>query len=362
MRILVIRGNPRKNGHTQYITDLVIKGASEAGAEIEDVDLYEKKINDCIGCYHCWTNTPGKCIHHDDMTDLLEKILATDIVLCSTPLYSYTMSTSAKKFFDRCFPLFKQGIVQNPNKLFRNRLRYPDKWKNKKLAFVSAGAFKSTENFKGLKATFSLLANGMNMTCCGGLIRPESYLLQFNLAKPKTVKTIETALIQGGRELATKGKIPEEIQKKASTPLSIDMFSFEKYSNIYWEHVISIGAEGVDLEKVRYKVTTDVRILMHEMARSIDPLATAKLKAILQFDFPDKELHYCLTVNKGKCTLEEKKSESCDLRVTSDTITWAKAFTREISMKDALMERKVKLEGDKLLFKRLERYFPPPVS
>ena len=32
MKILVIRGNPRKNGHTQYITDLVVKGASEAGA------------------------------------------------------------------------------------------------------------------------------------------------------------------------------------------------------------------------------------------------------------------------------------------------------------------------------------------
>ena len=362
MRILVIRGNPRKNGHTQYITDLVVKGALEAGAEINDIDLHKKTINECIGCYDCWTQSPGKCIFRDDMDELLNLLIAADIVLCSTPLYAYNMSNSMKIFFERTLPLFKQGIVHSPDGLFRNNLRFPDKWVKKSLAFISAGALKSRDNFKGLVSIFSLLANGMYMTYSGGLIRPESYLLQFNLAKPKTVKLIETGLLQGGRELAAEGKFSEETQKKVSTPLSIDTYHFKKYSDIYWEHVISMGAEGADLEKVQYRVTTDVRILMHEMARSIDPLATARLKAVFQFDFPNKELHYCLTVNKGKCTLEEKKSESCDLRVTSDTITWAKAFVREISMKDALMQRKVKLEGDKLLFKRLERYFPPPVS
>lgn len=362
MRILVIRGNPRKDGHTQYITDIVIKGALEAGAEIVDVDLCVKTIKECIGCYRCWTKSPGKCIYNDDMTDLLEQLLTSDILLCSTPLYNYNMSNSIKKFFERTLPLFKQGIAQAHNGLFCNNLRHPEKWKNKSLAFVCAGAFRGEVNFKGITSIFSLLANGTNMAYSGGLIRPESYLLQFNLAKPKTVKLIETGLLQGGRELALKGRFSENTQKKVAAPLSIDTFHFKKYSDIYWEHVISMGSEGADLDKVRYKVTTDVRILMHEMARSIDHFATAKLKAVLQFDFPDKKLHYCLTVNKGTCTLEEKESESYDLRITTDTSTWAKTFIREITMKDALMQRKIKLEGDKLLFKRLDRYFPPPAS
>lgn len=361
MRILVIRGNPRKNGYTQYITDFVVKGASKAGAEIDDIDLCKKKIEECRGCYNCWTATPGKCIHPDDMPDLLERLIAADILLCSTPLYNYTMSGSMKNFFERTLPLAKHGIVQSPNGLFCSNLRYPDKWKNKKLAFVTAGAFKDLKNFKGLTTTFALLANGMNMTYCGGLIRPESYLLQFALAKPKTVKIIKTGLIQSGMELATEGKLSEKTKRKVSTPLSVDMFHFKKYSNIYWEHVVSMGAEGVDLEKVRSRVLSDVRILMHEMARSIDPRATSRLKAVLQFDFPDKDLHYCLTVNKGKCTIEEKESEYFDLRVTVDSTTWAKAFIREINMKDVLMQKKIKLEGEKMLFSRLERYFPPPV-
>ncbi len=360
MRILVTRGNPRKNGFTQYITDLVVQGALEAGAEIDDIHLQKKNINECRGCYNCWAGTTAECVYKDDFSDLLKLLLAADILLCSTPLYNYSMSISMKRFLERTLSCFKPGIIQRPNGLFCNTLRYPDKWENKKLAFISAGALKSVENFKGLTTTFALIANGMNMDYCGGLIRPESFFLQFELAKPKTVKIIETGFIQGGRELATKGMFSEEIQEKVSTPLSINAFYFKKYSAIYWEHVSSMGAEGTNLEEVRYRVTSDVRILMHEMARSIDPLATMKLKAILQFDFPDKNLHYCLTVNKGTCSIEEKQCSSFDLRVITDSITWAKVFKRELPIKDLLMRRKIQLEGDKTLFTRLERYFPPP--
>jgi len=362
MKLLVIRGNPRKDGHTQYITDLVVKGASEACATVDDVDLQTLTINECTGCYCCWTTTPGRCIHRDDMDALLNKLLAADIHLYSTPLYYYTMSISMKRFLERTLSLLKPFINQSPEGLFRNIPRYPDQWKNKKLAFISAGAFKDTENFKGLETTFRLLATGLSMEFCGGLIRPESYLLQFNLAKPKTVMIIETALMQSGRELVLEGVLTDETRQKVSTLLSVDTGHFLKYSNIYWEHVVAMGAEGTDLEKVRRRVTGDVRILMHEMARSIDPLTTAKLKAVLQFDFPDKNLYFCLTVRNGACTLEEKQSDSFDLRVTADSSTWAKAFTREISMKDGLIERKIRLEGDKMLFARLEKYFPPPVS
>ena len=205
------------------------------------------------------------------------------------------------------------------------------------------------------------MATAMNIDLCGILIRPESYLLQFTLAKPKTVKLIETAFIKAGYELVSKGAISDATIDQAALPLSSDLSHFQQYSNIYWEHAVAMGKNADDLEALQQRVTRDVRILMREMARTIDPLATAKLKAVFQFDFPDKGLYYRITVNKGSCSLTEEKTGSPDLRVRCSSEIWANVFMRQINVRDALVNHQIELEGDKSLFSRLDRYFPPPV-
>ena len=173
---------------------------------------------------------------------------------------------------------------------------------------------------------------------------------------------METALVQAGREMVTDGKVSAATAEKTALPLAVDMDHFFKYSTIYWEHAVSMGAEAANLNKVQRAVVTDVRILMSEMARSVDKAATARLRAAFQFDFPDTDQHFRLVVDHGECTMEETMSEHCDLRVTVTTETWAKVFMREINVRDALVTGTIKLEGDKFLFSRLDRFFPPPVS
>ena len=126
MNILVVRGNPRKNGYTQRITDLVVDGARKGGASIVDIDLQQKKVTPCIGCYHCWTVTPGACRFQDDMPELLEHFLNANIVLCSTPLYYYSVSSAMKTFLERTLPLTMQGFEDAPSGLMRNRTREVD--------------------------------------------------------------------------------------------------------------------------------------------------------------------------------------------------------------------------------------------
>jgi multimeric flavodoxin WrbA/putative sterol carrier protein len=362
MNILVIRGNPRKDGYTQHITSLFAEGAVEAGAAVDDIDILQKKITQCIGCYHCWSTVPGRCRFNDDMPDMLERILRSDAVICSTPLYYYTMSSAIKRFLERTLPLATQQFGETERGLMRNLSRYPERWSNKKLGFIAAGAFRNPANFDGLKATFRLMAGGFNMTICAEIIRPEAYLLQFELAKPKAVRTVETALKRAGAELATDGRVSEATQEKIALPLAVDLYHFRLYSDIYWQHAMALGKDASDLARVQQAVVGDVRVLMREMARSIDPVAAAKLRAVLQFDFPDKDLHFRISVDKGTCRLEQAASETCDLRVVVDTATWAGVFTRKVNVRDALMQKRIILEGDKALFSRLDRYFPPPVS
>jgi multimeric flavodoxin WrbA/putative sterol carrier protein len=359
MKALLVRGNPRKNGYTQALTELLARGLREGGADLVDRDLYALDVQHCNGCYACWLSSPGRCILRDDMAHLLDDVLRADLIVCATPLNGYSSSSRMKTFLDRLLPLTQPSLEVMANGLPRNALRFPQQWP-KKLAVVMVGAFKGAANFEGAQRVFSLLADGLHMELCGMLTRPESYLLQFSLAKPVTIKTIEAAYARAGYELATEGTISQKTREDAETPLSADMAHFSRYSNIYWEHAVAAGGEAGDLRALQREVTSDVRILMQEMARCCDAAATARVKAVLQFDFPDKDYHYRVALDRGTCVLTEETSVRADLRVTVSTAVWAGVFTREIRARDALVDRRIVLEGDKSLFSKLDRYFPPP--
>jgi multimeric flavodoxin WrbA len=70
MKVLAINSSPRSHGisKTGILLDALAKGMREAGAETEIVQLLKKSVRNCIGCYTCWTKTPGICTHNDDMT------------------------------------------------------------------------------------------------------------------------------------------------------------------------------------------------------------------------------------------------------------------------------------------------------
>jgi multimeric flavodoxin WrbA/putative sterol carrier protein len=294
------------------------------------------------------------------MAGVLNDILEADIVVCATPLNAFTVSSHLKNVLDRTLPLTQASFEQSPTGAVRNALRYPQKWP-KKIAALVVGAFKGEENFAAVRSMFSLYANAMSFKLCGELVRPESYLLQFTLAKPLTVKTIEASFVKAGYEIASEGKLSDETRGKAATPLSPDLSYFKKYSNIYWEHAIAMGEDSVDLELLSKNVMSDVRILMQEMARSLDPVSTARLKTVLQFEFPDKNYTVSIAIDHGSCTFTEDKAPAPDLTVTVSSDVWAKVFMRSISVRDALTSRQIVLTGDKFLFSRLDRYFPPPV-
>jgi len=81
---------------------------------------------------------------------------------------------------------------------------------------------------------------------------------------------------------------------------------------------------------------------------------------VLQFDFPDENLHFRLAIDRGQCVLEETTAEHPDLRVSCRAGVWAKLFMRQMDVREALKDGHLVLEGDKSLFTRLDRLFPPP--
>lgn len=58
-KVLVISASPRKNGNSDLLCDEFIRGAVEAGHEVEKIRLAEKNIGYCNACYAFRKH--GKC-------------------------------------------------------------------------------------------------------------------------------------------------------------------------------------------------------------------------------------------------------------------------------------------------------------
>ena len=102
--ILVLMGSPRKHGNTDQMTDEFIRGAQEAGHQVEKICLKDWKIKGCLGCGACQRNG-GACVQKDDMSDIYEKWLAADVVVLASPVYFYTWSAQIKAVLDRTFAI-----------------------------------------------------------------------------------------------------------------------------------------------------------------------------------------------------------------------------------------------------------------
>ena len=90
MNVLVINGSPRAKGNSDILCDEFIRGAEEAGHQVEKISLREKKIFPCKACYACFRT--GSCVQKDDMAEILRKAEKADVLLLASPTYFLTMS------------------------------------------------------------------------------------------------------------------------------------------------------------------------------------------------------------------------------------------------------------------------------
>ena len=105
-RILIISGSPRLHGNSDILCDEFKRGALEAGNEVEKIRLSDKKINYCLGCGFC--NATGKCVQKDDMAEILQKIIDSDVIVLASPVYFYAMNGQMKTFIDRTITKYTQ--------------------------------------------------------------------------------------------------------------------------------------------------------------------------------------------------------------------------------------------------------------
>ena len=99
-KVLILSGSPRNGGNSDILCDEFMKGAKEAGNEVEKIRVSAKKIAPCSACYYC-SDHGGKCVHNDDMAEILQKMTDADVLVLASPVYFYSISAQLKAVIDR---------------------------------------------------------------------------------------------------------------------------------------------------------------------------------------------------------------------------------------------------------------------
>ncbi len=213
MKILVLNGSPKGNqSDTLHITRAFLNGMNEVNNNrIEIVNVIDKHIDYCRGCFSCKRNG-GECVIKDDMKGLLERILDSDLLIFSFPLYCYGMPAPLKALLDRTMPLSSMAMQKVGDRFLHSaqanfsHLKY--------LMICGCGFPNSKNNFEPAIAQFKLCFPNDHTI----ITIPEAPM--FNVPEAESVTKPKLALVRAaGIEYAKNGSLHEKLIRELCSPM-----------------------------------------------------------------------------------------------------------------------------------------------
>lgn len=117
--VLAILGSPHPNGVTATMLNYSIKEAKKAGYTVKKINLYEKKLNFCMGCRMCLTS--GMCVQRDDIQEITHLFRECQIVILAVPVYWANIPASTKNLFDRLLGVAMEETATFPKPKLRGK-------------------------------------------------------------------------------------------------------------------------------------------------------------------------------------------------------------------------------------------------
>jgi multimeric flavodoxin WrbA len=206
MKIVILNGSPNLDkGATGTLLAALEKGLETEKPEITTKYIYRLEVKPCQGCFNCWTNTPGKCIHKDDMENILPIVAESDMLIIATPVYVDGMTGPMKTFIDRLIPLGK-GRVELRNGHMRHFTR--EYSKKKIIALVSPSGFAEMDNFDPLVAHVKAIARNLNSSYAGEILAPSFWFYRYD---EESYRKILETIASAGEGLVKNGKMPPHV-------------------------------------------------------------------------------------------------------------------------------------------------------
>ena len=213
MRVLVLNGSPKKVSDTFRLTQAFLKGLNrDQDHDIKIVNVIEKNIAPCKGCFGCWQRMDGHCLTDDDQNEILDDYRKADLVIWSFPLYCYSMPSHIKAVLDRTIPLLKLKMVESADGTVQHET-LADFSKIHTVVICGCGFPDWDGNFDALRIMCRYCFNDPDMICV-----PEAPLVNVPMAAI-VVDPLLARFEKAGEEYAKTMTLSKETIASLETPM-----------------------------------------------------------------------------------------------------------------------------------------------
>ncbi len=153
-RILAVYGSPRRKGNTATLLKRAVQGASEAGAQVEEIVLRDLKMSPCLEIYGC--KKTGRCVIQDDFQGVYDQMVACDGLMLASPIFFYTVSSLTKILMDRCQSLWVKKYLIDAREFGKSDFK-------RKGIFIAVGATSGKKLFDGTLLTVRYFFDPLDM-------------------------------------------------------------------------------------------------------------------------------------------------------------------------------------------------------
>ncbi|HHO76330.1 MAG TPA: hypothetical protein ENN05_07860 [Deltaproteobacteria bacterium] len=355
MKILAVNSSARPSGQskTKLMLDHLVEGMRDADAEVEVVDLVRKRINKCIGCFTCWTKTPGRCLHDDDMTrELLPKFLESDLAVFATPLYHFTVNAELKTFIERTLPAIEPFFREKDG-----RTTHPLRGPHPGIVMLSVAGFPEHSVFDQLSSWVNFLY-GREGGLVAEIYRPLAEVLPAPFVRDMANEILD-ATRQAGREIVLSLKVSPETIQRITQDIVEDSRAFLRVGDLMWKTCIEHGITPKEFEEKGMMPRPDSLEGFMDLTKiAFNSGAASNTRAIIQHIFTGKVKGEChFTIADGRIVSSNGRADSPDLTITAPFELWMDIMAGKADGQQMFLEQKYAAQGDLNLLLRMNRLF-----
>lgn len=354
MKILAINGSPKgKRSNTWRLTSAFLEGitakeesSSAQPPEIETLNIGSLNIKPCLGCFSCWSKTPGECCIHDDMQGVIEKILWADVVVWSFPLYYFGLPGQLKTLIDRQLPM-SLPFMSAETESGGHPSRY-DMSGKRTVVISTCGFYTAKGNYDCVTSLYDRMCGkgGYTAIFCG-----QGELFRVKELSERTDEYLSWVK-KAGQEFASGG-----ITGETRSRLDQDLFPrdvFEAMADASW----GVGESG--------EREDPSLVFTRQMAALYRKEAWWGRDVVLDMNYTDIGKVYRVTFGREGSRVEVEPeggfADGFTTRIDTPFDVWRSIASGEIAGDEALMKHLYSVEGDFDLMMHWDDYFGAATS
>lgn len=345
MNVLIINGSPKgTNSNTYKLTKAFIQGMQDTVTGqllLEELQINRLAISPCLGCFHCWNKTPGKCCIQDDMQTVIEKLLWADITIWSFPLYYYTVPGGLKNLIDRQLPMVLPFMTERTDEIGNGSHPARYDMSGKRTVLISTCGFYTAEgNYDGIKSLFDHMC-GEN--CYTTIFCGQGELFRVPELSARTDEYLGYVR-NAGREYMADG-----ISDSTNAELNRLLYPKEVFEDL------ADASWGIDKESGEKE--SDALIFTRQMAALYQPESYPGKDQIVEMYYTDTGECYQVILGKDGSQVRTDSSLTATTRIETPFTVWRSIAAGEIRGDEALMQHLYKVKGDFQLMLDWDHYF-----